>query len=102
MPLFQIQDDDRPMYIVASDLQQAVQKWREVLDCENPDDDCSGTQPQGIIFLASDDDLIADRIVEITDKRRVGIGRAAKIRRKIPLDTGSQIWIITGNARRTR
>ena len=58
MPLFRVQDSDRPMFVFATSFQHAVTKWQFVLAVENPEDDCMDTQPQGVEFVADDDDCI--------------------------------------------
>lgn len=61
--LFQIQDSDRPMYVVASGWAEALAKWQALIKSENytkfedllpytPD------QPQGIQLIATDDEII--------------------------------------------
>ena len=57
MPLFQIQDSDRPMFIFATDWGQALIIWRNILARENPDSDCSEEQPDGINYVADDNDV---------------------------------------------
>lgn len=58
MPLFRVQDSDRPMFVVADDFQQAIDRWRAIIVLENPDDDCSQTNPDGVEFLANDQEII--------------------------------------------
>lgn len=50
--LYHVQDDDRPMHVIARDFNHAVECWRAQLQRENPDEDCSEEQPCGVILLA--------------------------------------------------
>ena len=60
MPLFQVQDNDRPMYVVADDFQDAFSKWEKVIREENGGE--VGELPLGIMYICADVDLIADKI----------------------------------------
>lgn len=60
MHLFHVQADDRPMYVVADNWQDAISRWQKVIEDENPG--CDAEQPTGITFVCSGDDLIADRV----------------------------------------
>ena len=58
--LFHIQDTDCPMYVIAKDWQEALEKWRSQL-CDDADEltsDSREEQPQGIALIAEDDELI--------------------------------------------
>ena len=55
MPLFNIQDSDRPLWVVAKDWGDALEQWREQIIHEN-DGDVS--DPQGIQYVCDDDDLL--------------------------------------------
>lgn len=57
MNLFQVQDSDRPMWVVAESYGHAVKRWREQIAKENPTDDCSGEEPDGVNLIASGTDL---------------------------------------------
>lgn len=57
MPLFHVQHDDRPMFVFAQNWGHAIKIWRDVLARENPGDDCSEEQPDGIARLAEDNDV---------------------------------------------
>ena len=59
MPLYHVQDDCRPMYVIADDWQDALTKWKRVIEIENPLG-ARWENPRGIIHICSDDDLIAD------------------------------------------
>jgi len=50
--LFLVQDDNRPMYVLAETWQEAVDKWRRVIQEENAPDDCSDEQPKGVQLVA--------------------------------------------------
>lgn len=60
MSLFHVQDDDRPMYVVASNYLDAIAKWQKVIETENVDQ--PQAQPKGVAIICDDDDLITDRI----------------------------------------
>lgn len=50
--LYRVQDFDRPMYISAGSFDGAVAMWRAQLERENPGEDYSDEQPDGVEFLA--------------------------------------------------
>lgn len=60
MPLFLVQDDERPLYVVAENFTKALEAWREII-CEENDatmeqlDDATGIQK-----LCDDDELIVN------------------------------------------
>ena len=56
--LFQIKDYDRPMWVVADNWTEALEKWKTVIANENdyPEEDV--TEPLGIDFICDDNDLI--------------------------------------------
>ena len=68
MPLFNVQDGDRPMWVRASTWGEAVASWRRVLIAENPDDDCSESQPAGVSLVAEDYELIDDFRIRQIDR----------------------------------
>lgn len=57
MNLYEVQDDDRPFYVVALSWQDALKKWQEKIIEENPDEDWEGDdpdpQPEGIRLMTS-------------------------------------------------
>ncbi len=57
--LYMIQDDDRPMWVIARGWQDALKRWQEWIREEDPpsweDED---PQPNGIQLIAEKDDLI--------------------------------------------
>jgi len=58
MNLYLIQDDDRPMYVVATDWERAMQKWTDHVCIEN---DCRADEmegPKGIQLIAEDSEII--------------------------------------------
>ena len=57
MPLFHIQDDDRPLYVVAHDYNQAVAKWQKIVKDEN-DDIEEPILPKAVALIADDHDLV--------------------------------------------
>jgi len=60
MPLYNVQDDDRPMWVVAVDYHEAIIKWRKLVAYENPSDDPDEKiEPAGISKICDDDELIA-------------------------------------------
>ena len=66
MPLFQIQDDDRPAFVVAETMQKALSIWAGLVREENRDDPELGHSlalpepiyPKGISYIADDRELI--------------------------------------------
>ena len=56
MPLFQIQDDDRPAWVIAKDFAEAVHKWENAVAKENNGN--KGEPPNGINRIAGDDEII--------------------------------------------
>lgn len=56
MPLFQIQDDDRPGFVVAKDYAEAIKKWSAAVLKENEDVDTG--PPRGVSIVCDDRDLI--------------------------------------------
>lgn len=56
--LYQIQDPDRPLWVIANDWRDALAKWRVRIRAENemkPEETC---EPSGISLIAENDDLI--------------------------------------------
>jgi hypothetical protein len=62
MPLFLIQDPDRPAYVFARSFAEAHAKWKRVVSAENDGD--AGEPPQGIQFIADDSEIILDDVWE--------------------------------------
>lgn len=59
MNLYYVQDSDRPMWVVAIDWQDAVDKWKAKIREEN-EGECECDEPQGIQLVCDDDDLLID------------------------------------------
>ena len=60
MPLFHVQDTDRPMWVRSKTWGEAVYLWKRFVAVENdiiPED---VEEPLGIQFLAADDEVIWD------------------------------------------
>ena len=55
MPLFLIQDSDRPMWLVAADWGVALSQWKVLIASENDGDDA---EPDGIQLVCPDDELM--------------------------------------------
>lgn len=53
--LFQVQDNERPMYLVATDWAQALDGWRRIIAAEN---DGEVIEPQGITLVCDSDELV--------------------------------------------
>ena len=61
MKLFQVQDSDRPMWVVAVDWSDALRRWRELIYRENGDIDVENedeVEPQGIMLVCDGDELL--------------------------------------------
>lgn len=57
MNLYNVQDNDRPMFVLASSMEHAIQKWMALIKKENPELE-EVDQPRGCIFLANDQDIL--------------------------------------------
>jgi hypothetical protein len=55
MPLFHVQDSDRPMWVIGKDWQDALSQWKKLIAAENKGE--TG-EPQGIQHVGDDDELI--------------------------------------------
>lgn len=58
MPLYHIQDGDRPMYVIALSWQGALTAWQNIVARENKGTLPFEHDPQGISFIADDADII--------------------------------------------
>lgn len=58
MPLFHVQDQDRPGYVVADNFEHALEKWRSAMKRENDGD--VGDEPDGVAMVCDDEDLIIE------------------------------------------
>lgn len=56
MNLYNIQDSDRPMFVVASCWQNALDKWKAKISEEN--DGSEGDEPEGISLICEAGDLL--------------------------------------------
>lgn len=55
MNLYHIQDSDRPMWVIAANWQDALDKWKAKIKEEN-EGECD--EPQGIELICDEDDLL--------------------------------------------
>jgi len=62
MPLFHVQDADRPAYVLAKNYSEAEERWRAVVGAENDweGDDDDFAPPLGIMFVCDDAELLLD------------------------------------------
>jgi hypothetical protein len=58
MPLFHIQDADRPMFVIDENYKDALEYWREAMAIENECQTSEVEEPLGIKFVCSNNDLI--------------------------------------------
>jgi hypothetical protein len=58
MPLFHVQDSDRPLWVIADNFQQAHNKWAELMAKENDMDWRDVDPPHGIAHICDDKDLL--------------------------------------------
>jgi len=59
MPLFHIQDNECPKWVVALNYANAVEKWKKKMAEENAPYDISEIEePQGVSYICDDEDLI--------------------------------------------
>jgi len=86
MPLFYVQDSDSPMFVIASDFQEAVVRWRERIIAENPDDDCSEEQPHGVELLGEDGKILHAELDALRDYVERLRGLLARLLIKLPHD----------------
>ncbi len=61
MPLFQVQDSARPLWVVAKDWHHALQQWKDQIAIENDGD--SG-DPNGIMHVCDGDDLLVYGVLQ--------------------------------------
>jgi hypothetical protein len=60
MPLFKIQDSDRPMWVFGNSFSEALQMWQNVIAVENELDSAKEEMPLGINYICDDSDIILD------------------------------------------
>jgi hypothetical protein len=58
MPLFHVQDTDRPMYVIAETYSKALEEWAKSMVIENECHIDDMEPPLGIRYVCPDDDLI--------------------------------------------
>ena len=58
MKLFQVQDLDRPMYVVAVNWQDAIDKWGAKIREENPWEPDAEVTPEGVNLICDAGDLL--------------------------------------------
>ena len=63
MPLFEVQDADRPMFVIEADFQQAVKRWAENVAIENDITPAEVEPPWGVRYIADNDCLIIGKHV---------------------------------------
>lgn len=56
--LYHVQDDDRPMYVIAESYGEAVKKWKEFVAEENELNIEEIDDPSGVLAICREDDLI--------------------------------------------
>lgn len=66
--LFYVQDDDRPLFVVADDFSEAIRKWQNIVRDENDGDDPG--LPRGVTSLAEDDELVVGQETVAQEKRK--------------------------------
>jgi len=60
MPLYHIQDDDRPMWVMARDYSHAVSKWMVAVAQENKMEVKDVEEPRGVQLVCEDNDFITE------------------------------------------
>lgn len=58
MPLFNVQDSDRPMWVVAESYGAAVEKWIKFVAKENDMEPEDVEAPDGVMLVCHDDEFI--------------------------------------------
>lgn len=58
MPLYHVQDSDRPLWIVATGFGHAAVKWKTIVAEENAIQYLDVDGPSGIYLLCDDDELV--------------------------------------------
>ena len=56
--LFHVQDSDRPMWVLATNWQQAIQKWKTLIAIENDMIASCVEEPLGVNFVCDSSELI--------------------------------------------
>ena len=60
MALYMIQDPDRPMYVMAGSMGDAVKKWQQFVALEDGLEFDDVEEPNGVSFLVEDYDCILE------------------------------------------
>lgn len=70
MPLYHVQDSDRPMFVIAANYQAAVKRWETLIALENECEPDGIEPPQGIAHVADDNDILiaSDYMGKLFDK----------------------------------
>lgn len=58
MNLYLVQDDERPMYVVASSFLEALSKWQAFIEKENDTDDLEPPKGKGVQFVCDRRELL--------------------------------------------
>lgn len=77
LKLFHVQDNERPMYVVAKSFGDAFDRWAQHIAGEN---DCAPEDlepPSGVSFVCDADDLLWPAFAETTPDRRDALHRVA-------------------------
>lgn len=56
--LYRVQDSDRPMFVIAQNFQEAIEKWADVIRHENNLPTTEEVLPEGVNRLCDHHDLI--------------------------------------------
>lgn len=60
MPLFKVQDNDRPMWVAAANYEAALMSWSVIIASENEQIIADVEPPLGIQFICDDFELLVD------------------------------------------
>ena len=63
MPLFHVENPERPMYVVACDYNQAHRAWKKQVATENEALESEVDMPAGILFVCEDSDLLINGLI---------------------------------------
>ena len=58
--IYYVQDDDRPMHVLAGTFEEALATWRQLSAAENPDEE--PYSPQGVSLIAEANDVIVNLV----------------------------------------
>lgn len=58
MNLYHVQDEDRPMYVIAPHLASAIHKWKCHIACENDIEREDVEEPHGVSLVCEKGDLL--------------------------------------------